>query len=454
MKQGLSEKIKSLQALRRDIKNKRLIFDDSRTNFGHSEMDLMGRTQTLDPEASPEEEEVKGFPYKLDLKKGGQVCLKLIPLESRFDRELHPSYIEGIILKELTENLINPGVCPHICSYLGVRTISNGCRALRENKILRRLDNEGIINNKSVILISEFVSGGNLNQWVYESNQEGKAGISNIQWKYLVFQMIYTIDILQKKYKMMHNDFHYGNILIDDQIAPGGYIVYTIGEDVFYLKNTGIIPKLWDFEFSMSYNDACKEMYPNVLVLYNQPCNKKTHTVLEPEIEEGDGNVPYNYVEGYDLHFFLTTLLELFISQELFDWILSLYPRELIPEDTTDISVSASENPETSTTDITDKSSDAVTDDSSLINGLTLLSISDSTTLVTDSTTLVTDSTNTESSSEDLLIHRRLKNGVASLYKLPNVTLLLSDAFFSELKIAPVDYDPECPQNIYCKEIR
>ena len=61
-------------------------------------------------------------------------------------------------------------------------------------------------------------------------------------------------------------------------------------------------------------------------------------TIIDPnrldESEDTDDlNVQYNYNEVYDVHYFLTSLLDLYISQELFDWTIQLYPREVIPED-------------------------------------------------------------------------------------------------------------------------
>ena len=82
---------------------------------------------------------------------------------------------------------------------------------------LKRLEVENVIRTHSNVVISEFVEGKSLDNWIHDT-YENDNKISDIQWKIIVFQLIYTIYVMQVYFKLMHNDFHYGNILIDNTI--------------------------------------------------------------------------------------------------------------------------------------------------------------------------------------------------------------------------------------------
>ena len=101
----------------------------------------------------------------------------------------------------------------------------------------------------------------------------------------------------------------------------------------------------------MVYSNKIQDSYPNKFITGSFEYDRKEHKTIvkEEDLESQDTediNVPFNYNEVYDPHYFLTSLLDLYISQELFDWIISLYPRELIPEE------------ESSSNDSSDDSSD------------------------------------------------------------------------------------------------
>jgi serine/threonine protein kinase len=52
---------------------------------------------------------------------------------------------------------------------------------------------------------------------------------------------------------IIHNDFKPANILVK-RIKPGGYFKYTIGKDVFFVKNVGLLFFISDFGISTCYN--------------------------------------------------------------------------------------------------------------------------------------------------------------------------------------------------------
>ena len=461
-----------IKNLRRALKKKRLVLDEQLECFG-CDLQFLGQDYNdykSDSDSDSDSEiEVKGFPYKVTFKKGQVIAMKIIPIESKFNKKSHPCYMEGIVLKELTDNLVDKSICPHITSYLGVQRIHNNSIAMKKSGIVKKFQLEDRVGSKSILLLSEYVNGGSLNNWVYTSHENYKGEdpesvIDSAQWKILTFQLLYSIRVLQLKYKLMHNDFHCDNILIDTSITPGGYIVYTIDNQTYYIPNTGIIPKLWDFEFSMMYNDECKEAYPNHFVTAGRPYDKLTHYVNEPGSEESDfneatNNVPYNFNEFYDTHYFLTSLLDLFISHDLFNWIIGLYPTELVPEDSTftNFSVSSSANEEDeSEEDASDEDkdedkseesdstpellNDQITQDTPPISELSSLDEIQSN---KDQNTQDTKTIDDLSSSSEIvyMINSRMKNGVEKLFSLPTPKLLLQNDFFKEFTTKPSDFE-------------
>jgi len=327
---------------------------------------------------------------------------------------------------------------------------------------LKRLEVEGKIRTHSNMLISEFIEGGSLDNWVFNI-YENDLEISNNQWKYIVFQLIYTIAVMQHYYRMMHNDFHYGNILIDDSLEPGGYLVYEINNKTYYIPSTGVVPLLWDFEFAMSYSDNIKELYPNKFIIGPYSYDRKNHKTIineelmkkqkEKDLEDGieysdsEFNVPYNYNEVYDVHYFLTSLLDLYISQELFDWIVNLYPNELIPDDVSS-SYTLTYSSSNSSSDRTERTS-SNTDTTSSYSSYSSTNSKENS--VPKSKEKNDDEDDEENEEDDeveeddepkYLNEGRLINGAEGKFELPTPIDVLNNSFFECFTVKPDDFDP------------
>lgn len=432
VKYDFKKKLHYLYEIRQDIKKHRIVFDENKEHFGLDEFYQLTKVKNTS--------EVKGYPFKGYFNKydkilrGIKMGLKIIPLETKYEKIDHPSNIECIVLKELTDQIINKGKSPHIGYYLGVQKISNKCRAIK-NLNLKRLELENKIRGHSNMILSEYVTGGSLDNWIFNTYENDKE-ISDEQWKCIVFGLIYTIAIIQNDYKMIHNDFHYGNILIDTSIKKGGYFVYDIYGKRYYLPNTGIIPKIWDFEFCMVYKDNIPHYYPNRYIIGSWGYDKKRHQVIvndeDLENPKEKHNVPYEFNEVYDLHYFLTSLLDLYISQELFDWILNLYPEVLIPEedqssdcDYTNSTINSTENSDSSDLSSDDSSSSSIS-----------ISLSKNSIQSHDSETSIV-------SNNKYLIDGRLKNGVEKNFNLPTPKNLIENKFFDQFLKVPEDFDIE-----------
>lgn len=426
---SFNKRIKYLQTIRHEIKKSRILFDETRERFGLDELSQLVKVKNTS--------EIKGYPFKgykrsyNKITRGIKFGLKVVPIETKYDKAEHPCNLENIILKYLTDNIVNKAISPHLVYYLGTQKVSNKSKSLKMLN-LKRLEVDGSIRTHSNMLISEYVDGGSLDNWIYNTYENDKE-IEDNQWKNIIFQLIYTIAIIQKYYKMMHNDFHYGNILIDTSIKPGGYLVYQIDQKTYYLKNTGIIPRLWDFEFSMVYSDKIPEAYPNKFILGPYKYDRKLHkTIITDEemdnLSDRELNVPFNYNEVYDVHYFLTSLLDLYISQELFDWIIELYPRELIPDDTDSTASSTSK----STSETSSDSSSETSSDSSSSSSLDSF---------THSETETKSTSNKNSDDNKYLLEGRLINGANDIFQLPTPLELLKQKFFEPFTVKPDDFD-------------
>ena len=437
-----NEKLKSLNKLKHDIKKKRIFLDESKQFFGFDNMTQLIKVKNTS--------EVKGYPFLIN-NKNHRFGLKVIPIETKYEKYEHPSFLEFNILNYLTENIVNKNISPHFVHFLGQFKISNKARAIKHLN-LKRLEVENLIRTHSNVVISEFVEGKSLDNWLHDT-YENDDKISDIQWKIITFQLVYTIYVMQAYYKLMHNDFHYGNILIDNTIKsqPGSYYVYKLKGKEYYIPNTGILPKLFDFEYAMAYSNSIENTYPNKFIMSHYIYNRFNHTstlkpnALEDSDYEKDNNVPCNYNEIYDLHYFLTSLLDLFISEELFNWIINTYPNDVIPPEDDSISSTSS----TLTTSTTSKYSSVKnsrnsSNGNSSISGNSSVSGNSNTSNSSDSRSSYTDTdsdTKSSSNTNEFIKDGRLINDIEKLIQLPKPLELLQSNFFKEFLIKPNDFN-------------
>lgn len=433
------EKLELLSNIRQRIKRKKIRFDETEKNFGFDSMYSLISVKNTS--------EVKGYPFECYNKGDFKYALKIVPGEKKFNKDRNPSKLEIIVLKKLTQDLVDTYISPHITYYFTNFKIPNRCTALKCID-LKRLEAEDRIHRNSHVLVSEYIQGGCLDDWVYDQNEKD-INPSDNEWKCIVFQVLYTLMVLENKYKLNHNDTHYGNILMDTKIKSGGYFVYKIIEKdntskTYYLKNRGCIPKLWDFEYAMVYSDEIEGTFPNQFVIGPLEYDVEKHETIEeystPE-EEYTYTVPVQYNEFYDAHFFLCSLLDLVISKPLFDWILSVYPESVIPpsEYSTDSYLSS----ESCSDDFITESEESSGSGSSLYSSKVTESIkeyhtSDS---VSDSDL---DSDVSELLSESVYVKEgRLVNGKTAHLVIPTTRDLLSHLFFDSLRQVPEDFKKE-----------
>ena len=99
-----ADKIKLLKRLKHELKRKRIVLDEERTNFKLDRLDQLSRIKNTS--------ELKGYPcvgfsHKIQEQFNTQIGIKINHLETKYSKTEHPGNLEHIILKKLTEELIS-----------------------------------------------------------------------------------------------------------------------------------------------------------------------------------------------------------------------------------------------------------------------------------------------------------------------------------------------------------
>lgn len=84
---------------------------------------------------------------------------------------------------------------------------------------------------------------------------------NNNEWISCMFQILFAVLILQKKVKIIHNDLHWGNILVYTNNKKG-YICYIYKKHKYYVPFQGAIFTISDFGFVTKYEiqESLKDM--------------------------------------------------------------------------------------------------------------------------------------------------------------------------------------------------
>ena len=186
------------------------------------------------------------------LLKGSCVSVKLIPLEEdSFYNKENTKYDVWREIKamELVTKLVRKWNCQNFSMMYGY-FVCNNCSYNNP---------ELASSSKMCLLVVTELSHSDLKNWLIERDEiitkskqstDLMTGIryTNLinEWYNIFFQIFSSIYLLQKKHQLIHNDLHWGNILID-KIKAGGYWVYIINGITYYLPNLGFIIKISDF---------------------------------------------------------------------------------------------------------------------------------------------------------------------------------------------------------------
>lgn len=155
-------------------------------------------------------------------------------------------WIEMYFLKKCND-LVRSNLCPGfslIFSY-AIQT-----KAEFQNPRLRES------NGSNSLWITMELADSDLKQW-------SKTRHDDREWTSCMFQILFTVLMLQKKIKVIHNDLHWGNILVYNQPAKrNGFLCYIYKKHRYYVPFHGTIFTISDFGFVTKYEiqDSLKDM--------------------------------------------------------------------------------------------------------------------------------------------------------------------------------------------------
>ena len=402
---ALRDRIALLKNVHEKLQTGQIRLDPDQKCFGFKSLKLLFGVKKRD---------VKGYPCLAEAN-NLQLAVKIIPLCSSHDFERHPAYIEIELLKLFT-TLVEAYETPHITHYMFDVQVHNKKRAMTQFplKSLRK-----VAYGHSNVLVSEYVNGGSIQEWVKGSSSR----VTSRQWKFIVFAIAWTLFILQDRYKFVHGDLHYGNILIDTTIAKKGSISYImqtpdVPKKEYSIPCCGILPKLWDFEYASAYG------IPNIGRNRFFGCDHKS--------------MPNKFDPSFDIHMFLVSILELNIPDALRNYIHETYPVQVIPTDDSDESdVGSDDDSDICTTDSgvscgTDVADELVNEEELSDFEISSVCSNSSSTSSVVSEYYETDEETIESTCSEHLHGTRLRMGYDKYFKLPTPLDILNGPYLKE----------------------
>ena len=207
-----------------------------------------------------------------------------------------PENAELMMLKVLSYFVVN-NQTPHI--VLPISTFNSKIHPfilLTKNGVVgsKKYDNfvkryeDGDFYDDVSILLSEWADGSDLLEYLRECYTK----LTVREWRVIFFQILSVLAIIQAKYPTFrHNDLKANNILIQKISQRSNYNTYkyTINGNEYFVPNTGVRCKLWDFDF------AC---IPGLVE------NAKVDAEWTDKI-----NIKPKGHKYYDVHYFFNTLV-------------------------------------------------------------------------------------------------------------------------------------------------
>lgn len=258
----------------------------------------------------PEYVGVKVVPFFVDKK---SQLGKFTASSKQLDR-CDPTTIEARSL-QILRYLILYNICPNI-TLLYKYFRCPDLNILKKNPLFNKLveDQEKRTIRKDVlVIVSEYSDLGSLRAW----RMEGAAAYATSQWKSIIFQVVYTLAVLQDLLEFRHNDLHQANILLSSCPDTTKTIRYTVGGLNYYLRHAGILVRLWDFDWCY-----CKNLLENF------------------KVSRGKSSVDTNTPRHFDLHRFLNHVYcsqKGHVPKEVRKFIQNIYPTEYLGQNSSQL---------------------------------------------------------------------------------------------------------------------
>jgi hypothetical protein len=235
------------------------------------------------PAKSDEDDADNGNGRRYDIKRPENAEIMMIRLLSYF------------VVNRLTPHIVLPIATfdTHIKHFVTLSPKDTiGTNKKNQDRYMKFVEQEkkGLFHDKVSILISEWVNGGDLLDYIKKNHKN----VTQMQWRVIFFQILSVLAIIQDKYpSFRHNDLKPNNILIQilDNNTETVFYEYIIGNNRYYVPNVGVMIKIWDFDF------AC---IPGIVE------NNK----VKADWTNDRLNVKERRHRYYDMHYFFNTLME------------------------------------------------------------------------------------------------------------------------------------------------
>lgn len=163
--------------------------------------------------------------------------------------------------------------------------------------------NNNIFESKSVVTIVEWINGGDMLDFIRKYHKK----LSILDWKVMIFQILFTLAIIQEKYPAFrHNDLKLNNILINIDPTKRNADIwkqYTFKKYEFIIPDIGIDTMLTDFDFSciqgvvenekvdQTWTDKINvsnhsHKYYDIFFLFGSMCKFLKHEMIPTEIKQ------------------------------------------------------------------------------------------------------------------------------------------------------------------------
>ncbi len=239
-------------------------------------------------------EEAKGCVYL------GRNCnvgtlIKVLPIDKEYPCIANN---ELLLLKKFHDEVLLTNMSPCLpYYYIGYNDVSinKTCfSSIPFDELFEHLNIKKVCN----VIFCEYINKRDMYFW-YQC-QEKQVDLDT--WKSIIFQVLYTLSILQDLYKFYHSDLSITNILVQEN-NENTFYKFIFNNTEYFIKSN-IIIKLWDFELSTLFNGEIV----NDFIIDNET----------------------NYYNEYnDVHFFFMHLLTFDLPIEVIEFLHDIYPEEL-----------------------------------------------------------------------------------------------------------------------------
>lgn len=191
-----------------------------------------------------------------------KIILKIIP---KLKSDLHglpevghPANAEKRLLKLFTKELVLKNITPNIAIYYSGMECNIYSEKIQHLPESYNIANLRPMNGKVKMIFAEYIEGLGFADFIRtyfsKKNASGSESISKLQS--ILFQLLFTLLILQERYNFMHNDLHGQNVLLKrtyNKKSDRKYWVYNLNKRKYYVPDLGFQVKLWDFDFSRTF---------------------------------------------------------------------------------------------------------------------------------------------------------------------------------------------------------